>query len=180
MVDGRVRRASEQHQPANTPAPVTASLTNTVRPSTIVAAAAPRSSQPSNGVFFDFERSDAARTVTRASGASTVMSASAPGASVPPSRAQDAGRVQRQQLDEPRQGDETGVHEPIEDERHARLEPDDAERGAVELDLLLVRVVRRMIGGDHVDGAVAEPADHRRRRRRPRAAAGSSCSWCRT
>ena len=72
-----------------------------------------------------------------------------------------------------------GVHEPIETQRHGRLEADDAERRAVELDVLLVVVVRRVIGGDHVDAAVGDARRASRRDRRARAAAGSSSRWCR-
>ena len=82
------------------------------------------------------------------------MSAGAPSASDPPGTLQDPRRVHRQQLDEPRQRDDAGVHEPVEAQRHRRLEADDAERRAVELDVLLVVVMRRVIGGDDVDAAV--------------------------
>src|SRR4051812_19585062 len=50
------------------------SLMYTARPPTIVAATPPRSVQPSNGVFFDFDRIAAAATLTFMSGASTEMS----------------------------------------------------------------------------------------------------------
>ena len=65
-------------------------------------------------------------------------------------------RVHRHQLDQPRQRDHAGVHQPVERERDRGLEPDDAERRAVELDVLLVVVMRRVIGGDHVDAAVGD------------------------
>src|SRR5689334_20327301 len=61
-------------------------FTNNVRPSTIVAATPPRSSHPSNGVFFERERMLAAWMRVFRSGASTVMSARSPGASDPPCR----------------------------------------------------------------------------------------------
>src|SRR2546428_6460612 len=60
------------------------SFTNNGRPPTIVAATPPRSSHPSNGVFFDRDRSARASTRTRRSGARIVMSAGAPTANVPP------------------------------------------------------------------------------------------------
>src|SRR5439155_14169861 len=62
----------------------TSSFTYTARPPTIVAAAPPRSCQPSNGVFRDLDRIRAAETRTARSGATIVMSAGAPGASEPP------------------------------------------------------------------------------------------------
>ena len=71
---------------------------------------------------------------------------------------EDARRVRRQQLDGPHDPDPSRVDQPVEHQRHARLEADDAERRAVELDELLVRVVRRVVGGDHVDGAVGDPS----------------------
>ena len=51
----------------------------------MVAATPPRSSQPSNGVFFERDRNAAAVTRVVTSGARMVMSASAPSLSDPPS-----------------------------------------------------------------------------------------------
>src|SRR3970040_491389 len=65
---------------ANTALSPTAGFVNTMRPPTIEAATAPRSSHPSNGVFFDFDRRLAALIVTRASGARIVTSAAPPAA----------------------------------------------------------------------------------------------------
>ena len=48
------------------------------------------------------------------------------------------------------------MHQRVEADRHRRLEADDAERRAVELDVLLVGVVRRVVGGDDVDAAVGD------------------------
>src|SRR5438046_1106229 len=61
-----------------------ASFVYTNRPPTIVAATPPRRVQPSNGMFFDFDRIAAAETVTLISGARIEMSAGAPSASEPP------------------------------------------------------------------------------------------------
>ena len=47
-------------------------------------------------------------------GARMVMSAGAPSDSVPPGTLQDPRRVDRHQLDQPRQPDQAGVHQPIE------------------------------------------------------------------
>ena len=119
-------------------------------PHTIVAAFAPRSVQPSNGVFFDRDTSRDATTVTGASGASTVMSATDPAASVPPGRRRiRAGFVERSSMAR-LQRDSAGVDQPVEDERHARFEPDDAEGRLVELDALFVGVMRRVVGRDRV------------------------------
>ena len=89
------------------------------------------------------------------------MSAGAPSLSVPPGRLKTPRGIDRQQLDGADERDAPGVHQPVEDNRHGRLEPDDAERRAVELHHLLVGVVRRVIGRDHVDGAVGNPLEHR-------------------
>ena len=61
-------------------------------------------------------------------------------------------------------------------QRQRRLQADDAVGGLVELDVLLVAVVRRVIGGDGVDGAVGQPLRAPRRRPSACAAAGSSCA----
>ena len=88
------------------------------------------------------------------------MSATAPSASEPPgTRKTRAGLVESSSMARD-DADPPGVDEPIEHQRHARLEPDDAERGAVELDQLLVGVMRGVVGGDHVDGAVGDPLEH--------------------
>ena len=112
-------------------------------------------------MFFDLDLSAAALIVTRASGARTVMSAGAPSASDPPGRWKtragltDSNSTSRGQRDLP------GVQQAVADNRHRRLEPDDAEGRAVELEHLLVRVVRRVVGGDHVDAAVGDAREHR-------------------
>ncbi len=90
------------------------------------------------------------------------MSAGPPSVSVPPGRFSTRAGPDRQQLDQPRQSDDARVHEPIEAERKRRLETDDAERRAVELERLLVGMMRRVVGGDDVDRPVAEALDHRR------------------
>src|SRR6185503_5116574 len=56
----------------------------TTTPPTMVAATEPLSVHPSKGVFFDFDTSDRAWIVTSVSGDSTVRSAGAPSAIVPP------------------------------------------------------------------------------------------------
>ena len=117
--------------------------------------------QPSNGVFFDFDLNAAARTVTVASGASMVMSAGAPSVSVPPGSPSVRAGLTDSSSTSRGETDHAGVHEPIEAERHGRLESDDAERRAVELERLLVGVMRRVVGGDDVDRPVAQALDHR-------------------
>ena len=66
-------------------------------------------------------------------------------------------------------------------ERQRGLEADDAERRAWSNSTSFSsRVVRRVIGGDDVDGAVGEPAAQRVDVGAPCAAAGSSWRWCRS
>ena len=127
----------------------------------IVAATAPRNRQPSKGVLRALERKRSAATSTAASGARIVMSAAAPGVSVPALDPKNPCRIRGVQLDEPAHGEHVAVDQPVERQRHRRLEADDAERRPVELHGLLIGVVRRVVGGDGVDAAVREPFQHR-------------------
>ena len=52
------------------------------------------------------------------------------------------------------------MHEAVEADRDGRFEADDAERRAVELHHLLVGVVRRVVGGNDVHGAVDDAVEH--------------------
>ena len=112
------------------------------------------------GVFFDLLTSAARSMVTGRSGARMVMSAGRAFGEAAAGDPQDARRVHRHQLDQPRQPDDAAVHQPIERNRNRRLEADDAERRAIELDVLLVGVMRRVIGGDDVDAAVGDALQH--------------------
>ena len=73
-----------------------------------------------------------------------------------------------------------GVHQSIERQRNGGLEPDDSERRAVELDLLLVVMMRCVVGGNRRPPCRRRFRPASRRDRPPRAAAGSSWCWCRT
>ena len=53
-----------------------------------------------------------------------------------------------------------GVHQTIEHDRHRGFEANDPERRAIELDHLLVDVMRRVVGRDHVDAAVGNALEH--------------------
>ena len=89
------------------------------------------------------------------------MSAGAPSDSEPPgTRSMRAGLTDSSSI-EPRDADHAGMDEPIEAQRHGGLEPGDAERRMIELDVLLVVVVRRVVGGDDVDAAVGNALEHR-------------------
>ena len=69
----------------------------------------------------------------------------------------NARRILRKQPDQVRQSsfcpDDRAVRAP----NRCRFKPDDAERTALELLHLFVAGMRRMIGGDRVDGAVHKP-----------------------
>ena len=62
--------------------------------------------------------------------------------------AENACRIDGQELDQARQADDAGVNETIEAQRDRGLEADDAEGRAVEFERLLVGVMRRVIRGD--------------------------------
>src|SRR5258708_39686451 len=61
-----------------------------------------------------------------------------------------AGRAARQQLDEPCQVDDSAGHEPRVADAEGRLQTDHTEGREIELDILLVEMMRRVIGGDRV------------------------------
>ena len=71
-----------------------------------------------------------------------------------PFDSQDSGWPRGQKLHQSTEGDDFRTHQPIERERDRGLEPHDPEGSGVEVVVFLVLVVRRMVGGDGVDGAV--------------------------
>ena len=94
---------------------------------------------------------------------------------------EDARRTARQQIDQARQIDRPSSRTSCDvADRERRLEADHAERREVELDVLLVDVMRRVIGGDRVDGAVGDPFDDRLAVLASSAAADSSSDSSRT
>ena len=97
-----------------------------------------------------------------------------------PGDVEDPRRVDRQQLDQPAHGDEPGVEQAVQRQRHRRLEADDAKGRAVELHVLLVGLVRRVVGGDGVHRPVRRPCRSASTIAPARAAAGSSSGSCRT
>ena len=78
-----------------------------------------------------------------------------------PRQAEHARGMGREKRDQARQRDDAGAHEAVEAQRDRRLQAHDAEGGLVELDLLVVHRVRRVVGRDAVDRAVAQALDHR-------------------
>ena len=105
------------------------------------------------------------------------MSAGAPSASVPPgTRGSRAGFTDSSSIS--RGSEIRPVCTSRSNTSDTRgLEADDAERRAVELDLLLVGVMRRVVGGDDVDACRRRCPRASRRDPPPRAAAGSSCTF---
>ncbi len=148
------------------------------RPSS--AAPRPGASPPTNGVLRERDLNRAGSTVHRAAGSNTTTSAGAPRRSDPPARPQmRAGAVLIRSISA------DGVSSPRLDQfapgqRERRLQADDAVRRIVELPLLGVVMMRRVVAGDAVDGAVGQRLRGSRRGPPPRAAAGSSWRWCRT
>ncbi len=127
---------------------------------TIVATTLPLKLQPSKGVFLDFECDCEASKVHFFFGSKMVTSACEPLASVPrPSRLKIfAGFEDSSSTIAPQRQLEVLVQHGDGDGQR-RLQAGDAEGGALELDLLLVKGVGRMVGGDGVDGAVENAFD---------------------
>src|ERR1051326_7346734 len=69
---------------------------------------------------------------------------------------EDARRTARHQLDETSEPDDLAAHEDVVAHRERRFESDDAEWCEVELDVLLVEVMRSVIGRDRIDGFVGD------------------------
>ena len=126
----------------------------------MVAIGAPRNSRPSKGELRDLLADSLARNVQACSVEKSVRSAGSPGGDAPRA-AQDARRPGGEEFDHAHEGEPAGVHQ-FERERQRRLESGDAERRAIELDVLAGRLVRRVVGGDGVDGSVGEAFDQRR------------------
>src|SRR5262249_55668917 len=68
----------------------------------------------------------------------------------------DARRVRRAQLDQTRERDSPSVNQPFERQCKSSLKTNDAERRQVELLHLVATGVRRVVGGDSVNGAISE------------------------
>ena len=135
-------------------------------PPTIVAAGAPTSSQPANGVLRPLETNRCGSTFQRASGSNRVTSAGEPGASVPAREAEHAGRSRREEGDESVEREAAASHEAVVDHGGRRLETHDPEGRRVEVHGLLVGVVRGVVGRDRVDRSVLKPREEGREVRR--------------
>ena len=89
-----------------------------------------------------------------------------------PSQAEDARGTRRQQLDDAPQRQLEVMMQHGDGDGQRGFESDDAHGGALELDLLLVKGVGRVVGGDGVDGAVGDAARSWRRDRRAERSGG--------
>ena len=69
-------------------------------------------------------------------------------------QAEEPGRIRRQELDEPAQGDDVSADEPVEEDGDGRFQADDPERRLFEADFLFLGRVGRVVRGDDVDDAV--------------------------
>src|SRR6185369_8776216 len=72
---------------------------------------------------------------------------------------EDAGRAGGEELDEAREGEDSGMDEAVEAEAEGGFETQDSEGRGVELDGFFVRMVRRVVARDAVDRAVGETLD---------------------
>ena len=66
-------------------------------------------------------------------------------------------RLHREQLEEPLERQQTGLHQPGVEQGKGRLDPDDAEGAAGEALRLLLGAVRGVVGRDAVDRPVEQP-----------------------
>jgi len=71
----------------------------------------------------------------------------------------DARGTAGKEFDHAHEGEVAGMNELLERESYGGLEAENAEGGAVELDVFEGGFVRSMVGGDGVDGAVGETGD---------------------
>ena len=127
----------------------------------MVATTPPVNCQRSNGVFFDFDTSFAASIVDARSGAEDRDVGGRAFVERPPGRfSRRAGLTESSSIIRVSEIRPAWTSRSKHD-RHRGLEADDAERRAIELDHLLVDVVRRMVRGDHVHAAVGDALEHR-------------------
>src|SRR5229473_4200144 len=73
--------------------------------------------------------------------------------------AEDPRRAGGEKFNQTHERETTGVDELLERERERGLEAEDSEGSAVELDVLERGLVRGMVGGDGVDGAIGETGE---------------------
>src|SRR6185437_8020015 len=83
-----------------------------------------------------------------------------PGAEGPLGDAQEPGGLYGQLADRFGPGQVAGLDQAEDGDWDQGFEPDDPKRGLVQLPQLLLGRVRRMVGGEEVDGPVAEATDH--------------------
>ncbi len=129
-----------------------------VRPSTIVRMTRPWTGRPSNGAFFDFERNSSVEMRHAPVGIEQHQIGRRARFKPPDWQPQDLRRVAGQPRDHVEQAQMTVVVQ-FERQRQQGFEPDDAVGGRAERQPLRILVPRRMVAGDRVDRAVAQPVD---------------------
>ena len=88
------------------------------------------------------------------------MSAAAPSLSAPPGiLSTRAGLTARSSISRDMR-DNAGMNQAVEAQGHSRFEARDSEGRVIELDVLLIVMVRRMIGRDDIDAAVRDALQH--------------------
>ena len=123
----------------------------------------PRTALPAKGVALPRERKSAGSTVQAASGSMTVDDHEV-GGGAGEQAARQAERPARpcgQRLDDALEGDLAGQDEVGVDDGEGRLQADDAHRAPGQAAGFLLGAVGRVVGGDGVDGAVAQALDER-------------------
>ena len=126
----------------------------------MVAIACPCSSMPSNGVLRPLEWNRAACTVQRRVGSTTRNIGGRTRSQRAERQAEDARWGNGHRRDDDVQRD-LGFRRHAQGQRQRRFESDHAVERPIELDFLLIAVMRCVIAGDRVDGAVGEASAHR-------------------
>ena len=138
---------------------VDAVRSNLTTPPTSTVSARPRTFQPANGQLRLFERNWLGSMVHSAAGSMTVTSATAPGLSVPRSMPSTlAGLIVSFSIS-CGQVRWPGSIRARDADRQQRLQADDAVGRLVQLAHLLLRRVRGVVGGDHLQRAVVQSGE---------------------
>ena len=132
-----------------------------MRPPASVSRQRPCTSRPRNAQLRLRETMPASLTAKRSRRSHSARSASHPDRDPRARQPERARRAGRHALDDQLERHHARLDEPVHERRECRLEPDHAVRRRRERHLLLGRVVRRVVGRDAVDRAVAQALDER-------------------
>ena len=125
-----------------------------------MAIGAPRNSRPSNGELRERLADSEARNVQGCSSEKIVKSAGWPASNVA-FHSQDARWSCGEKLNQPRQRDTAGVEQLFERQRKRRFEARNSKRSAIEFHIFAGRMMRSVIGGNRINGAVGETFEQR-------------------